>query len=54
LVTVHHDPLLLESTISRALEEAGFEIYSVIQDTTASTPPVDDILNERNRDKGDG
>ena len=54
LVTVHHDPLLLESTISRALEEAGFEIYSVIHDTAASTVQTDDFLNERNRDEGDG
>lgn len=55
LVTVHHDPLLLESTISRALEEAGFEIYSVIHDdTAASAGPVDDFLNEKSRDEGDG
>jgi Cu+-exporting ATPase len=54
LVTVHHDPLLLESTISRELEEAGFEIYSVIHDTASSTGPIYDFLNERNRDEGDG
>lgn len=54
LITVHHDPLLLESTISKALEEAGFEIYSVIQDAAASTGPTDDLPNERNRDEGDG
>jgi P-type Cu+ transporter len=54
LVTVHHDPLLLESTISRALEEAGFEIDSVIQDTAASTGPIYYFSNERNCGEGDG
>ena len=54
LVTVYHDPLLLESTISRALEEAGFEIDSFTQDTAASTSSIHYFSNERNRDEGDG
>jgi len=54
LVTVHHDPLLLEPTISRALEEAGFEIDSVVQDTAAFTGPIYYFSNERNCGKGDG
>lgn len=54
LVTVHHDPLLLESTISRALEEAGFEIDSVIQDTATSAGPIYYFSNKRSCGKGDG
>lgn len=54
LVTVHHDPLLLESTISGALEKAGLEIYSIIYDTVSSTGLIDGFPNERNSDEGDG
>jgi hypothetical protein len=43
-----------DAHLSGALEEAGLEIYSVIHDTAASTGPIYDFLNERNRDEGDG
>src|SRR5579859_5533628 len=39
-VTVHHDPSLPVSTISEALEEAGYEVYSVIPDSASTDIPV--------------
>lgn len=49
-VTVNHDPCLLISTISDALEEAGYEVYSVIADPSSTdTTPSEDATNVENR-----
>ncbi|OBT56704.1 hypothetical protein VE04_03772 [Pseudogymnoascus sp. 24MN13] len=49
-VTVYHDPCLLISTISDALEGAGYEVYSVIADPSSTdTPPSEYATNPENR-----
>jgi copper chaperone CopZ len=49
-VTVYHDPSLLVSTISKALEEVGYEVYSVILDSSSTDIPLfSNVLNGGSR-----
>ncbi|KAJ5993333.1 hypothetical protein N7451_009057 [Penicillium sp. IBT 35674x] len=53
-VTVHHHPSLPESTLSRALYDAGFEIYDVVRDTETGFNTEDGNRNERSLAEQDG
>lgn len=45
-VTVRHHPSLPESTLSKALDDAGFEIYDVVRDTENGFNTDDGTPNE--------
>jgi len=47
-VTVYHDTSLLPQTISEALERAGYEVYSAIQDSSADVTALSDVPNDTN------
>lgn len=53
-VTVRHHPSLPESTLSKALDEAGFEIYDVVRDTETGYNTGDGTRNERALTEQDG
>ena len=53
-VTVRHHPSLPESTLSRALYDAGFEIYDVVRDTETGFNTEDGNRNERSLAEQDG
>ena len=53
-VTVCHHPSLLESALSRALSDAGFEIYNVVRDAETGFNTDDGTPNESALAEQDG
>lgn len=53
-VTVRHHPSLLESTLSKALSDAGFEIYNVVRDAETGSNTDDGAPNEKALVEQDG